>query len=245
MAARWPSHPDDAVRPVDWRTAAVVAGSAVTFGLLLARWPEAGDRLVLGVYLAALMVLLATDLDQRLLPDVITLPLIPFALGAVLLGWDPLLSGKGLGVASAVAAGVGAPLLLLVTDRLFGGALGMGDVKLAASLGLMFGVTRLLAGFLLATIAGAAVLLVLMGLGRLGLQVRGPVRAHPHRRRGRRDDPALTRPDLQPWHEAPRLPCDLTAPSGSRAHGGVTAEPRGRSLRVVRPRSGLACPSTA
>lgn len=168
VAARWPSHPDDAVRPVDWRTAAVVAGSAVTFGLLLARWPEAGDRLVLGVYLAALMVLLATDLDQRLLPDVITLPLIPFALGAVLLGWDPLLSGKGLGVASAVAAGVGAPLLLLVTDRLFGGALGMGDVKLAASLGLMFGVTRLLAGFLLATIAGAAVLLVLMGLGRLG-----------------------------------------------------------------------------
>lgn len=168
VAARWPSHPDDAVRPVDWRTAAVVAGSAVTFGLLLARWPEAGDWLVLGVYLAALMVLLATDLDQRLLPDVITLPLIPFALGAVLLGWDPLLSGKGLGVASAVAAGVGAPLLLLVTDRLFGGALGMGDVKLAASLGLMFGVTRLLAGFLLATIAGAAVLLVLMGLGRLG-----------------------------------------------------------------------------
>lgn len=168
VAARWPSHPDDAVRPVDWRTAAVVAGSAVTFGLLLARWPEAGDWLVLGVYLAALMVLLATDLDQRLLPDVITLPLIPFALGAVLLGWDPLLSGKGLGVASAVAAGVGAPLLLLVTDRLFGGALGMGDVKLAASLGLMFGVTRLLAGFLLATIAGAVVLLVLMGLGRLG-----------------------------------------------------------------------------
>lgn len=168
VAARWPAHPAGAVRAIDWRTAAVVTGSAVTFALLLARWPEAGDRLVLGVYLAALMVLLATDLDQRLLPDVITLPLVPYSLAVVLLGWDPLLSGKELGLASALAAGVGAPLLLLVTDRLFGGALGMGDVKLSVSLGLMFGVTRLLTGFLLATVAGAVVLLVLMGLGRLG-----------------------------------------------------------------------------
>jgi leader peptidase (prepilin peptidase)/N-methyltransferase len=86
----------------------------------------------------------------------------------VLLGWDPLLAGKELGVASAIAAGVGAPLVLLLTDRLFGGALGMGDVKLAVSLGLMLGVTRLLTGFLVATIAGALILLVLMALGRLG-----------------------------------------------------------------------------
>jgi leader peptidase (prepilin peptidase)/N-methyltransferase len=168
LSARWPAHAGGVVRRVDWRTAAVVAGSAVTFALLLARWPETGDRLVLGAYLAALMVLLATDLDQRLLPDVITLPLIPYALVVVLLGWDPLLAGKELGVASALAAGIGAPLVLLVTDRLFGGALGMGDVKLAVSLGLMFGVTRLLTGFLLATVVGALVLLVLIGLGRLG-----------------------------------------------------------------------------
>jgi len=168
LAARWPAHPDDAVRGVDWRTVAVVAGSAVTFALLLARWPETGDRLVLGVYLAALMVLLATDLDQRLLPDVITLPLVGYALVVLLLGWDPMLAGKELGLVSGLAAGIGAPLVLLVTDRLFGGALGMGDVKLAVSLGLMSGVTRLLTGFLLATVVGAVVLLALMAVGRLG-----------------------------------------------------------------------------
>lgn len=168
LAARWPAHADGAVRSIDWRTIAVIAGSAATFALLLARWPATGDRLVLGVYLAALMVLLATDLDQRLLPDVITLPLIGYAVVVVLLGWDPLLAGKDLGVASAVAAGIGAPLVLLVTDRLFGGALGMGDVKLAVSLGVMYGVSRLLAGLLVATVVGAAVLLVLMAAGRLG-----------------------------------------------------------------------------
>ena len=168
IAARWPAHPDGAVRAVDWRTIAVVLASAATLVLLLARWPETGDRLVLGVYLGALMVLLATDLDQRLLPDVITLPLIPYALAVVILGWDPLIAGKDLALVSAFAAGIGAPLILLVTDRLFGGALGMGDVKLAVSLGLMFGISRLLAGFLVATVIGAVVLLVLMALGRLG-----------------------------------------------------------------------------
>ncbi len=168
IAARWPAHEGGVVRRVDWRTVAAVAASAVTFALLLARWPDLGDRLVLGVYLAALMVLLSTDLDQRLLPDLITLPLMGYALVVVLLGWDPLLADKELGVASALAAGIGAPLVLLVTDRLFGGALGMGDVKLAVSLGLMSGVSRLLTGFLVATVVGAAVLLVLMAVGRLG-----------------------------------------------------------------------------
>ncbi len=167
IAARWPAHADGAVRALDWRTAVVALGSGVTFALLLARWSEPTDRLVLGLYLGALMVLLATDLDQRLLPDVITLPLIGYALVVVLLGLDPLVAGKELGIVSALVAGIGAPAVLLVTDRLFGGALGMGDVKLAVSLGLMAGITRLLAGFLLATIAGSVVLLLLMVAGRL------------------------------------------------------------------------------
>jgi leader peptidase (prepilin peptidase)/N-methyltransferase len=85
----------------------------------------------------------------------------------VILGLDPLLAGKDLGIVSAVVAGIAAPVVLLVTDRLFGGALGMGDVKLAVSLGLMTGITRLVAGFLLATIAGAILLVALMAIGRL------------------------------------------------------------------------------
>jgi leader peptidase (prepilin peptidase) / N-methyltransferase len=170
LAARWPAHADRTVRVIDWRTVAVVLASAVTLAALLVRWPETQDRVVLGIYLGALMVLAATDLDQKLLPDVITLPLIPFALLAIILGLDPLLAGKDLALVSALAAGIGAPLLLLLTDRLFGGALGMGDVKLAVSLGLMSGVSRLLGGFLIASIAGAVVLLVLIALRRISLK---------------------------------------------------------------------------
>ncbi len=170
LAARWPAHADRSARGIDWRTVAVIVGSSVAFALLLARWPETQDRVVLCLYLGALMVLAAIDLGQKLLPDVITLLLIPFALLAVILGLDPLLAGKDLALGSALAAGIGAPMVLLITDRLFGGALGMGDVKLSASLGLMLGVSRLLAGFLIASILGAVLLLVLIGLRRLSLK---------------------------------------------------------------------------
>jgi len=170
LAARWPAHADGAIRVIDWRTVAVTAASAITLALMLARWPDTPDRVVLAIYLGALLVLAAIDLDQKLLPDVITLPLIPFAALTVILGIDPLLAGKDLALGSAVAAGIGAPVLLLLTDRLFGGGLGMGDVKLSVSLGLMLGVSRLLAGFLVASIAGALVLLLLIVLRRLSLR---------------------------------------------------------------------------
>ena len=62
------------------------------------------------------------------------------------------------------------PVLLLVTDRLFGGGLGMGDVKLAVSLGLMSGVIAWWVGLLLASIASGVVLLALIALRRIRLR---------------------------------------------------------------------------
>ena len=56
---------------------------------------------------------------------------------------------------TAVLAAVAAPALLAITDRVFRGALGMGDLKLAVSLGLMFGITQLFVGFLVGTVAFA------------------------------------------------------------------------------------------
>jgi leader peptidase (prepilin peptidase)/N-methyltransferase len=170
LSARWPARAEGQVRALDWRSVAVPIASATAFAALAARWTEPRDVLILVAYAAVLMVLLATDLDQRLLPDILTLPLIPIVLAIVLLGWDPLLADKGWPIVSAVAAAVGAPLLLLLSDRVLGGGLGMGDVKLAVSLGLMSGVTRLVGGFLVASIAGALVLLVLIALRRLSLK---------------------------------------------------------------------------
>jgi leader peptidase (prepilin peptidase)/N-methyltransferase len=180
LAARWPVHEDGSVRGLDWRTVVVTMGSAATFGGLVARWHEPAALITLGIYLAALMVLLATDLDQRLLPDLITLPLIVYAAAVTLvpplLGAElnPLLADKALGSASAIAAAVLAPLLLAVTDRLFRGSLGMGDLKLSVSLGLMSGLTLLFLGFLVATTAFAAVVIVLLLARRVSLRTAIP-----------------------------------------------------------------------
>jgi leader peptidase (prepilin peptidase)/N-methyltransferase len=168
------------VRGLDWRTVVVTAGSAASFGALVARWQEPAALVTLSIYLAALMVLLATDLDQRLLPDLITLPLIVYAAVVTLLPplvgaeLNPLLADKALGSASAVAAAVLAPLLLAVTDRLFRGSLGMGDLKLSVSLGLMSGLTLLFVGFLVATTAFAVVVIVLLVAGRISLRTAIP-----------------------------------------------------------------------
>ncbi|MFN8621259.1 MAG: A24 family peptidase [Chloroflexota bacterium] len=170
LSARWPVHPDGTVRAIDWRTPSVTIAGAAAFGALADRWTEPRDLAVVGIYAAVLIVLLATDLDQKLLPDLLTLPLIGYAVVTLLLGWNPLLAGKDLAWFSAIAAGLGAPALLLVTDRLFGGALGMGDVKLAAGLGLFAGITRLVGGFLVASIVAAVVLLALIALKRLSLR---------------------------------------------------------------------------
>jgi leader peptidase (prepilin peptidase) / N-methyltransferase len=180
LAARWPAHEDGSARRLDWRSAAVVLASAATFAGLAARWDDPRDLLVLGVYAAALMVLLATDLDQRLLPDLITLPLIGYAavvtLLAPLLGTtlNPLLADKDAGAISAVLAAVAAPALLAISDRLFHGALGGGDLKLSVSIGLMSGLSLLLTGFLVATTLFALVVVVLVMSRRITLRTAIP-----------------------------------------------------------------------
>ena len=174
LSARWPVHEDDAIRGMDWRTAVVVLSSAAAFGALASRWTEPQDLVVLGVYVGALMVLLATDLDQKLLPDLITLPLIGYTAAVTLLGLNPLVADKELGLVSAFAAALVAPALLYVTDRIFKGALGMGDLKLAVSLGLMSGLSRLFVGFLAATTLFAAVVLVLIVTRRVTLKTAVP-----------------------------------------------------------------------
>lgn len=169
LAARWPVRTGDGtMAALDWRTYSTVAAGAVSLGALALRWPEPQHLAVLAVYLAALIVLLATDLKHRLLPDVITLPLVPYALALLLLDLDPLLAGTQMPLLVGLASGLGAPLLLLVTNRLFRGGLGMGDVKLAVSLGLICGASRLLLGFLVASLAASLLLLALMAAGRLG-----------------------------------------------------------------------------
>jgi leader peptidase (prepilin peptidase)/N-methyltransferase len=113
-----------------------------------------------------LIVGLATDLDQRLLPDELTLPVIPLALLYAVSGLNPLVGGA---VVLAVVAAVLIPAILYLPSIPFGaGAFGMGDVKFLAGMGLMVGGERALGGTLFGLIVAGVVLLVLLATRRIG-----------------------------------------------------------------------------
>jgi leader peptidase (prepilin peptidase)/N-methyltransferase len=168
IAARWPAHDDGSVRAIDWRTPVVVAVGAVALGGLTLRFTDPVAVLVFGVYLVVLVLLLATDLDQRLLPDVFTLPAIPLAFLFSFSGLNPLLL-QGLLTATVVAILV--PLGLWVVSIPFGrGAIGQGDLKLLVSVGIIAGVARLVYGVIYGALLAGVVLVVLLALKRISLR---------------------------------------------------------------------------
>jgi leader peptidase (prepilin peptidase)/N-methyltransferase len=175
IAARWPAHEDGkpAVRPVDWRTPVVVLAGGLTGGLVAARFGADADsahRALLVVVGLVLVLLFATDLDQRLLPDVLTLPLVPLALAVDLLGASPYLHTTG-DLVAAVAAAVVLPLGMYLLSLPFGpGAIGIGDLKLLAGVGLLGGAFRLFAGLVVGAIVAAGVIVVLVAARRITLR---------------------------------------------------------------------------
>jgi leader peptidase (prepilin peptidase)/N-methyltransferase len=169
IAARWPAHEDGSVRPIDWRTPVVVVVGALSLGALTLRFADPVPAAVFGAYLVALVLLLATDLDQRLLPDVITLPAIPLAFVFSLSGLNPLVPVGVLPIAVGVAIAV--PLLLWLVSIPFGaGAIGQGDLKLLVSVGLMVGPLRLVYGAIYGALLAGVVLVVLLLLRRITLK---------------------------------------------------------------------------
>lgn len=171
IAARWPAHEDGSVRPADWRTIAAAVAGALAFVLLVVRFGDEPATLAyMAVVVAALVLLFATDLDQRLLPDVVTLPLVGYALVGFALGVGPFVRTPG-DLASAAIAGVGLPALLLAVSIPFGaGAIGLGDLKLLLGVGLIAGAPRVIATVVVGAVAAAGGILVLMALHRITLR---------------------------------------------------------------------------
>ena len=110
----------------------------------------------LGLLLVATLVPVALiDLDRRLIPNKITLPAAIVALG-VGVALDPA------GVPEQLIAGAAAGGFLLVFVLAYPRGMGMGDVKLAAVLGLFLGrsvAVALLVAVLAGTLAGMAVMM--------------------------------------------------------------------------------------
>jgi leader peptidase (prepilin peptidase)/N-methyltransferase len=170
LATRWPEHDDEempAGRPVDWRTAVVALVGALALGLLPLRF--GADPLafaLFGAWFVTLIIGLAIDLDQRLLPDVLTLPVIPVALIYAWSGANPLVGGE---LALAVLAAVAIPALLYLPSIPFGaGAFGIGDVKLLAGVGLMAGGAAALGSVIFALALSGVVIVVLLMARRIG-----------------------------------------------------------------------------
>jgi leader peptidase (prepilin peptidase)/N-methyltransferase len=143
---------------------------AFAFGLLGARFATAEPLLqvLFGAWFACLVVGFAVDLDQRLLPDELTLPIIPLALFLDLAGRNPFVGGDLL---PTLLVATIVPVGLYVASIPFGaGAFGIGDVKLLVGVGLMAGFLRALDGLLAGLLAAGLVLIVLIAARRIGRQ---------------------------------------------------------------------------
>jgi leader peptidase (prepilin peptidase)/N-methyltransferase len=176
LATRWPEHePPEfpAGRSIGWRTVICGLFGAFAFAVLPARF--GGDTLALvlfGAWFATLVVGLATDLDQRLLPDILTLPVVPIALVYAISGQNPLVGAELL---PAIAVATVVPLVLYLASIPFGaGAFGQGDVKLLIGVGLMAGGIRAFTGIVSGLFFAGIVLAILVVTRRITLRTYVP-----------------------------------------------------------------------
>ncbi|HYM84372.1 MAG TPA: A24 family peptidase [Candidatus Dormibacteraeota bacterium] len=169
FASRWPAHEDGSVRGLGWRTLVTALVGALAFAGLASRFSDPLELTVFGVVAIVLVLLLATDLDQRLLPDELTLPLVVFSLALVLLRLDPFVAPGDLPL--AVVAAIAIPGALLALSVPFGaGAFGLGDVKLLVSVGILLGPQRAIGGLVAGVLLGGLVIAMLVVARRITLR---------------------------------------------------------------------------
>jgi leader peptidase (prepilin peptidase)/N-methyltransferase len=167
--------------PISARYPLVEAGMGLLWYLLTLRLVDAGLGWAVPAYLALAflcVVLAVIDASTRLLPNRITYPAFPLVLGLLLVASVGLgdLGRLGRGLLAAVALGGFFLALALISPR----GMGLGDVKLAPTLGLALGwlswgalAVGVFAGFLLGGLAGLTAIAVL-GLTRKSLLPFGP-----------------------------------------------------------------------
>jgi leader peptidase (prepilin peptidase) / N-methyltransferase len=161
IATRWPEHDEPELpgdRPAGWRTVVNGAIGAVALGALPSRFDGATELAIFGAWFLVLTLLLATDLDQRLLPDLITLPLILLTLVVAITGIAAPVHDT-FGLIGSIAIAIVLPLGMWVISIPFGvDAVGIGDLKLLVSVGLFEGLLRTIVGIIVGAFIGGVVL---------------------------------------------------------------------------------------
>lgn len=146
------------------RYAAVEGITALLFVVL---WFHAdgaiGSFALQAAFVTALVIGTGIDLENRLLPDVVTLPLLGLGLASSLPagGLSPLQSVIGM-----LAGGGGMYLIAEVGDRVYRQpTMGGGDIKLTAALGAWLGWQLLIVALFAAFLLGAVIGVVYMAVG--------------------------------------------------------------------------------
>jgi leader peptidase (prepilin peptidase)/N-methyltransferase len=148
-------------RAIALRYPLVEAATGALFALSYLVFGPTPDFLVAAVFLAALVAITGIDLAHQIIPDVITLPGILAGVVATLatsrVSWLESLVG-------IVVCG-GIFFVIILASR---GGMGGGDMKLGAMLGAFLGWKLGLLALMLGVLAGGAVALCLLVLGRKG-----------------------------------------------------------------------------
>ncbi|MDX1521144.1 MAG: A24 family peptidase [Anaerolineae bacterium] len=133
------------------------------FIFLLARYDLSLSLVLIALYTAILILITVTDLEHRLIFNVVILPSILFGLAAAFftpnLPWRVALVGGGLAFVLSYAAAF-----------LSRGGLGEGDVTLSTFLGLILGFPHILLSLFFGVFLGGFVVLILLITRRVGLK---------------------------------------------------------------------------
>jgi leader peptidase (prepilin peptidase)/N-methyltransferase len=138
----------------------VELGLAFLFGFLYQKYGLTIQFVFFALYTAILVLIAITDIERRLILNVVTVPAMALAIvGSLLTGhitWKSALLGGVTGYVILMA-------IVLLGHWLVGpGAMGGGDVKLAAFIGLITGFPLVIEALLLGILAGGIVSLFLL-----------------------------------------------------------------------------------
>jgi len=146
--------------PISIRHPLIEIGLAVTYGGLWLMFGPSIQLVLYLVYSTVFAIILITDMERRLILNVVTYPAILFGAVASLitpgLTWQSALAGGAIGFVFFFA-------VALIGNAVFGsGALGGGDVKLAAFVGVIVGFPLIIEALVLTILIGAAITGVLL-----------------------------------------------------------------------------------
>ena len=163
LASVWPtdeaSHRRPGPRTVAYALVAGLAGGGVAFRASLPWWALAVQLAILAI----LLLLTATDLEQRRLPHLLLDPLL--LLAALFVPFNP-----GLGWQDAVIGGVSAVAFLGLLGLIVRGGVARGDFLLIAPLGLLLGWPAIFSAMFIAGLLSAVFSLGLLLTRRAGMR---------------------------------------------------------------------------